>query len=132
MESEHIPLNLPLPHFLEEVDGEYRLKGHRVSLFNVVGAYWDGLEPWAMVFHYASLSLHEIERVVEFYHANRAAVDDFMRRYQAALDRQRAAGKTYDRDELRRRYEAKLAARAAPANGSAVRPVEPAAPTGAP
>ena len=135
MESNPIPLNAPLPYFLEEVDGEYRLKGHRISLFNVVGAYWDGLQPYAMVFHYASLSLYEIERVIEFYHANRAAVDDYMARYQAVLDHQRATGKTYDRAELLRRYEARRAAAAgavASANGAAAPAAEQAAPAGAP
>lgn len=44
-----------------------------------------------MAFHYPSLSLYEIERVFEFYHANEAAVNDFARRYRAELTRIEAA-----------------------------------------
>lgn len=133
MPTNPIPLNVPLPHFLEEVDEEYRLTGHRISLFDVITASRNGVAPYAMVFHFGSLSLYEVRQVFEFYEANRAAVNDFVDRYQAALDRQRAAGKTYDREELRRRYEAKRAAVAsASANGTAGHTAAPAAPAGVP
>lgn len=133
MESNPIPLNVPLPHFLEEVDGEYRLKGHRISLFNVITANRNGIAPHAMVFYYGSLSLYEIRQVFEFYEANREAVNDFVDRYQAALDRQRAAGKQLDLEKVRRRYEEKrAAAAAAQANGRAGHAAAPAAPAGVP
>lgn len=83
MLTDPIPLNVPLPHFLEEVDEEYRLKGHRISLFNVITANRHGIAPHAMVFYFGSLSLYEIQAVFEFYEANRAAVDDFVDRYQS-------------------------------------------------
>ena len=84
-----------------------------------------------MVFHYPTLSLHEIEQVLEFYHANQEAVLDYVKRYREVLDRQYQEGKKLDMDELRRRFEAKRAAArvAAGANGHpAPRPTdEPAA-----
>ena len=102
-----VELAIPLPDVLEEVGGEYRVKGHRITLFDIVTAANEiGLEAQGMVLHYPSLSLQEIESVFEFYRANVTTVEDFCRSYQEVLDRQRAAGKQLDIEALRRRYEA--------------------------
>lgn len=117
-----IPLNAPLPDVLHVADGEIRVKGSRITLYHILSAYqhhWIG--PEMMVFHYPTLSLYQIEKVFEFYHANRAAADEYMKAYQAEIDHQRATGKTLDVAELRRRYEAKYGPRKPPAeaNGAA-------------
>ena len=86
-----VKLTVPLPDILEEVGGEYRVKGHRITLYHIVTAHnerWIG--PHAMVFHFPTLSLYEIEKVLEFYRANQEAVLDFVRQYRAVLDRQMA------------------------------------------
>ena len=106
-----VKLTVPLPDILEEVGGEYRVKGHRITLYHIVTAHderWIG--PHAMVFHFPTLSLYEIEKVLEFYQANQEAVLDFVRQYRAVLDRQYEEGNKLDMTELRERFEAKLAA----------------------
>ena len=99
-----LKLSVPLPDVLHEVDGDIRVKGHRISLYDIVFAHnhhWISAE--GMVFYYPTLSYDEICRVFEFYRANQAAVDEYVREYTAELDRQRAAGKKLDVEELRRR-----------------------------
>ena len=100
-----VELAVPLPDILEEVDGEYRVKGHRITLYHVISAYRNGIVPHAMVFYYPTLSLAEIERVFVFYEANRAIVDEFLEKYNAVLNEQRRTGKTLDRAELLRRFQ---------------------------
>lgn len=51
----------------------------------------DRIGPRAMVFHYPTVSLYEVEKVLEFYHANAAAVDDWVRRWKAEWDRLEAS-----------------------------------------
>jgi uncharacterized protein (DUF433 family) len=120
-----VELTVPLPDVLEEMGGEYRVKGSRITLYHILSAHnehWIG--PHAMVFYYPTLSLDEIEKVLEFYHANQAAVDDFFRRYKAVLDQQRATGNQLDVEGLRRRFEAMRAAARTKAavNGQASHP----------
>jgi uncharacterized protein (DUF433 family) len=106
-----LKLSVPLPDVLHEMGGEIRVKGSRISLYDIVTAYnerWIG--PEAMVFYYPTLSYVEIQKVFAFYRANQAAVDEYVREYTAELDRQRAAGKTLDVEELRRRLAAKQGA----------------------
>jgi uncharacterized protein (DUF433 family) len=92
MATNPIPLNVPLPDILEEVDGTYRVKGTRIGLFDIVTAYnerWIG--PQGMVHHYPTVSVYEVEKVLEFYRANAAAVDDWVRRWKAEGERIMAA-----------------------------------------
>lgn len=114
--DEPVKLMAQLPDVLEEVDGEYRVKGHRITLYHVVTAHserWIG--PHAMVFYYPTLSLHEIEQVLAFYRANRDAVDDYVRRYKAVLERQEAElPRGPSRAELLARLEARRTGQAAP------------------
>src|SRR5262245_37596234 len=113
-----LKLHVPLPDVLHEIDGEIRVKGSRITLYHIITAHdvhWIG--PEAMVFYYPTLSYVDIKKVFEFYHANQAAVDEYVRAYRAELDRQRAAGKTLDIEELRRRYKAMQAAARPDANG---------------
>jgi uncharacterized protein (DUF433 family) len=110
---EPLKLSVPLPDVLHEIDGDIRVKGHRISLYHIIAAYdeqWIG--PEAMVFYYPTLSYDEIQKVFAFYRANQAAVDEYVRKYRAEIDRQRATGKTLDVEELRRRFKAIQAAAA--------------------
>jgi len=101
---------MQLPDVLHEQDGEIRVKGHRISLYHIVTAYnekWIGAE--AMVFYYPTLSLDEIRKVLDFYHANRAEVDEYVRACKAESRRQEAlySGRGPTREELLRRLEEK-------------------------
>jgi uncharacterized protein (DUF433 family) len=106
-----LKLSVPLPEILHEIDGDIRVKGHRISLYDIIFAY---NERWvcahAMVFYYPTLSLDEIQKVLAFYHANEAAVHEYIAEYKARIDQIRATGKHLDVEELRRRLAAKQAA----------------------
>ena len=113
---DEVKLTVPLPNVLHESGGEYRVIGSRITLYHIISAYRNGIAPHAMVFHYPTLSLFEIEKVIEFYHANRAEVNDFMTAYQAALDRLEAALPTGpSRAELLARFEARKKEQSTPA-----------------
>lgn len=111
-----VKLSVPLPDILEEVDGEYKVKGHRITLYHILSAYnehWVG--PHAMVFYYPTLSLNEIEKVLAFYHANQEAVLDYAKRYRAELDRLEASlPRGPSRAELVARFEARRREQTAP------------------
>ncbi len=40
-----VELPVPLPDILEEVDGEYRVTGHRIRLDHVMSAHRNGIAP---------------------------------------------------------------------------------------
>lgn len=101
---------MQLPDVLHEQDGEIRVKGHRISLYHIITAYnekWITAE--GMVFHYPTLSLDEIRKVLDFYQANEAEVDEYVRAYKEELRRQEAlySGKGPTKEELLRRLEEK-------------------------
>lgn len=102
-----LKLSVPLPDVLHEVDGDIRVKGHRISLFNIVWAshhHWIG--PEAMVFYYPTLSYDEICKVFAFYEANQAAVDEYVRECEARREEVLATIKPVPIEEYRKRYEA--------------------------
>ncbi len=124
---DQLKLSVPLPDVLHESDGDIRIKGSRISLYHIVTAYEEQwISAHMMVFHYPTLSLREIQKVLAFYEANRAAVGEYIREYKACIDQQRAAGKTLDVEALRRRFQAMQAARTAEANGVHAPGVQPA------
>lgn len=92
-------------------DGEIRLVGHRISLYDVINAYGLGFPAEALVFRFDTLSLRQIEQVIEFYHANEAEVDEYVEAYRAELQRQyeeaRAAGHAHTVEELMERFRAR-------------------------
>ncbi len=112
-------LYAPLPPVLHEVDGEYKLRGHRITLYHIVSTYQDRwIGPESMVFHFPSLSYDEIRAVFDFYRANREAVEDYRLRYEAALEAMYASLEPGpSMAVLRERFEAMKAARAAKAAG---------------
>lgn len=101
---------MQLPEFLvDHPDGEIRLTGHRISLYNVVASYKEGSTPEALHEQFPTLKLSLIHRVIAFYRENRVAVDAYVANDQAELDRQRAAASPVvpSLGELRRRMEAR-------------------------
>ncbi len=60
-------------------DGYY-IKGSRVSLDSVVYCHLDGESPLGIVESFPSLSLAQVESAIEYYLANRAMVDAYLRR----------------------------------------------------
>jgi uncharacterized protein (DUF433 family) len=102
-----LKLSVPLPDVLHEIDGDIRVKGHRISLYDIVFAYnehWVG--PHAMVFYYPTLSLDEIQKVLAFYQANQAAVLEYVAECKALEEAAMATMKRLPIEEYRRRFEA--------------------------
>ena len=98
---------MQLPDFLREADGEIRLTGSRISLYHVVDRYTEGYTAEMLREEFPTLAPDLIQKVIAFYHDNKAEVDAYVAEYRAELERQEAATpRTIDWEELRRRFEA--------------------------
>ncbi len=71
--------------------GEIRLKGHRIGLFHIVFFFNRGETAGAMASRFPSLPPELINRVIDFYTANKNEVDAYVAACQAEIDEQRAA-----------------------------------------
>jgi uncharacterized protein (DUF433 family) len=81
-----------LPDFLTlHKYGEISLTGHRIGLFTVVRDYQEGSSAEQIAEEYPTLSLELIQKVLDFYQANRKEVDEYVTSYQAEIDRQASA-----------------------------------------
>jgi uncharacterized protein (DUF433 family) len=97
-----------LPEFLiDHPDGEIRLTGHRISLYDVISFHQEGYTSERLHEQYPSLPLPLIRQVLDFYRENRAEVDAYVAEYGADLERLRAAApKAPSLEELRNRMQA--------------------------
>src|SRR5262249_54101388 len=96
-----------LPEFLRTDDlGEIFLTGHRITLYHIMKQYNAGLSPEEIVEYFPTLNLEKVNRVLEFYHANRDEVDQYVRDTRAELDRQEAfyGGNRDLKEKLRKRF----------------------------
>jgi uncharacterized protein (DUF433 family) len=99
---------MKLPDFLTEVAyGEIRLTGHRIGLYHVVSRFKEGYSVEQIHEEYPTLSVDLIQKVVDFYLQNKAEADIYVAETEAELDRQYAAGKKLDLEELERRMRAR-------------------------
>jgi uncharacterized protein (DUF433 family) len=98
-----------LPEFLTEWPyGEIMLTGHRVSLYHLISCYQQGYTAARLHEEFPTLAPDLIARVLDFYHRNRDEVDGYVARYAEESERRAAATPpAVDREELRRRFEAK-------------------------
>jgi uncharacterized protein (DUF433 family) len=77
-----------LPEFLvDHPDGEIRLTGHRISLYDVVSAVQDGETTEEIHTRFPSVPRRTIEDVIAFHRQNRDEVDAYVAAYRADLDR---------------------------------------------
>jgi uncharacterized protein (DUF433 family) len=79
-----------LPPFLNDIDGDIRLTGHRISLFLIVDYHRRGSSPRQIQRRLPTLSLHKIRRTLEFCRANQADVAAYVAErdeYEANLER---------------------------------------------
>jgi uncharacterized protein (DUF433 family) len=97
-----------LPEFLSEAPyGEILLAGHRIGLYHVIASYREGYSVERLHEQYPTLSVDLIQKVVDFYHANQADVEAYMKACQKDIDGQRAAApRVIDWEELKRRFAA--------------------------
>ena len=68
-----------LPEFLvDHSDGEIRLTGHRISLYDVIAFHQDGHTPEMLHEQFPSVPLPLIRQVLQFYGANKDDVDAYV------------------------------------------------------
>ena len=58
----------------------YRISGTRVSLDSVVYAFLNGQSPESIVDSFPSLTLEQVYGAIAYYLANRAEIDDYLRK----------------------------------------------------
>jgi uncharacterized protein (DUF433 family) len=75
--------------YVEVREDNYFIRGSRVSLDSVVCSYLDGDSPETIRDNFPTLSLEQINGVIEYYLANRAAIDAYVGRKFAAYDEAR-------------------------------------------
>jgi uncharacterized protein (DUF433 family) len=66
--------------YVTKTQGAYRISDTRVSLDSVVSAFLNGQSPESIVDSFPSLNLEQIYGAIAFYLANRAEVDDYLRK----------------------------------------------------
>jgi len=77
-----------LPEFLiDHSDGEIRLTGHRISLYDVIAFYREGYAPEMLHEEFPSVPLPLIRQVLDFYRENKDEVDVYVDDKRSALDR---------------------------------------------
>jgi uncharacterized protein (DUF433 family) len=81
-----------LPDFLiDHPDGEIRLTGHRISLYDVISYHQEGYTPEMLHEQFPSVPLPLICQVVDFHRENQAEVDAYVARKRSALERLEAS-----------------------------------------
>jgi uncharacterized protein (DUF433 family) len=99
-------LSIPLPDFLAEVDGDIRITGHRINLYDVLWEYNQGLSIEEMTLRFPTVKRSTILKLIAFYLDFQPAVDTYLTSYQAELDEKRRTGPaTPSVAELQRRLE---------------------------
>src|SRR5260370_42451230 len=83
---------MDLPDFLiDHPDGEIRLAGHRISLYDVIVLYQQGYSAKKIHDEYPTLPLAVIHTLIAFYLKNQPEVDGYVAAYREELDRQEQA-----------------------------------------
>jgi uncharacterized protein (DUF433 family) len=82
-----------LPEFLvDHSDGEIRLTGHRISLYDVISFHQEGYTAERLHERFPSVPLPLICQVLDFYRENLDEVDAYVAECEAELERLRASG----------------------------------------
>src|SRR5438045_911772 len=85
-----LPNPLNLPDFLQESDGEIRITGHRISLYDILWEYNQGHTIEELVLRFPTLKRSTLHKLIAFYLDNQPEVDAYLKSYSAALDENRA------------------------------------------
>lgn len=92
---------MTLPDFLTQApDGEIRLAGHRIGLYQIVQDYNEGESAEMLASRYPTLSLSLVHKTIAFYLDNRAEIDAYVADCSKALDKLRRAGPVLDLSDL--------------------------------
>lgn len=99
---------MDLPDFLDDRDGEIRVTGHRISLWQLLWYYHDGYSAEMLREQFPTLSMAEIHKVLGFYWENRAELDAEWSKAREEMESRFAEGKRLDVALLRSRLETKV------------------------
>lgn len=95
---------MTLPDFLtQSAEGEIRLAGHRIGLYQLVQAYNEGESAEMLASRYPTLSLSLVHKTIAFYLDNRVDVDAYVDQCAKTLGDLRQAGPVLDLSDLRQR-----------------------------
>lgn len=94
---------MQITDFLHEQDGEVRLVGHRISLFNLLSFYREGYSAEMLREQFPTLSMALIHKVLGFYWENKDEVEATLFQTRERLEAARAAGVYLDVVALRSR-----------------------------
>jgi uncharacterized protein (DUF433 family) len=72
-------------------DGEIRVLGHRIGLYHLIYYYKEGYNAEMLLCQYPTLDLELIQQVLDFYGRDRQLVDEYVKEYDADLERFRAS-----------------------------------------
>ena len=76
-----------LPEFLvDHPDGEIRLTGHRIGLYDIASFHQDGYTPEMLHKQFPSLPLPLIRQVLDFYRENKEEVDVYVAECDAKIE----------------------------------------------
>ena len=92
-----------LPDFLDDRDGEVRLTGHRISLFDLLAYYRQGYSAEMLREQFPTLPMALIHKALAYYWEHRQELDADGIRIQGELEAARAMGERLDLAALRAR-----------------------------
>ena len=99
-------LQMKLPEFLNQADGEIRVAGHRISLYDVLWEYNQGRTVEELTLRFPTLRRSTLHKLIAFYLDNQPEVDVFLEAHAKAFDDQRSRGPAGPSvAELQRRLE---------------------------
>lgn len=75
--------------YVEQRNGGYYVAGTRISLDSVVYAFLKGETPEGIQSSYTALNLEQIFGALAYYLANRAVIDDYLRKQRSEFDKMR-------------------------------------------
>jgi uncharacterized protein (DUF433 family) len=93
---------------LNEVDGQVRILGTRVTLDTVVVSFQQGATPEEIVQDYSALALADVYAIYSFYLQNRGAVETYLREREVVSERIRCENQQrFSVNDLRERLLAR-------------------------
>ena len=79
--------------YIEQRNGGYYIQGTRISLDSVVYAFLRGESADGIAESFAALNLEQVSGAVDFYIANQALVEEYLREQKREVDQMRVAAR---------------------------------------
>jgi uncharacterized protein (DUF433 family) len=78
------------PYLDHHADDDIRVKDTRVGIEHLLSAYNDGFTAEELAIQYRTVTLEQVHGVIAYYLGNKAAVDDYLERWQRGCEERRA------------------------------------------